>query len=450
MKNTVSTLSTIAQSIVRPFQRFLEREVIGGILLLGASIAALVVANSPLGHAYEEVWRTPIGISIGGYSLVKDLHHWINEGLMALFFFLVGLEIKREVRVGELSSPKQAFLPLAAAIGGMAAPAALYAVINAGEPGAAGWGVPMATDIAFALGCLALLGGRVPSALIIFLLALAIIDDLGGILVIALFYSEGLSFEALLSAVVLLSASYGMNSILGIRRTLPYVLIGILMWLALLKSGIHATIAGVLLAMTIPASTTIRHSEFVDRVQEQLRIMTGQREGMDTCPLELEEEEKQNVIQSLEQTCFEAEAPLEHMEHTLHPWVVYLIVPLFAFANAGVAINFEDAGSLIGNSVFLGIIAGLVLGKPLGIFIFSWLAVKSGLTVLPNGVEWKHIAGVGCLGGIGFTMSLFIGTLAFPENALLETCKLAIIVASALAGAAGLILLSRAGNRSRD
>ncbi|MDH4099818.1 MAG: Na+/H+ antiporter NhaA [Nitrospirota bacterium] len=447
MKNTMSTLSSLAQTVMLPFQRFLRQEVIGGILLLTASIAALVIANSPLGHAYEEAWKTPIGISIGEYSLVKDLHHWINEGLMALFFFLVGLEIKREVRVGELSSPRQAFLPLAAAIGGMVLPAAIYAAINAGGPGAAGWGVPMATDIAFALGCLALLGGRVPSSLIIFLLALAIIDDLGGILVIALFYSEDLSIEALLSAAVLLSTSYGMNRILGIRWTFPYVFVGILMWLALLKSGIHATIAGVLLAMTIPASTTIRHSEFVERVQEQLRIMTGQRDGNETCPLELEEEEKQNVIQSLEQTCFEAEAPLEHMEHTLHPWVVYLIVPLFAFANAGVAINFDSVGSLLGNPVFLGIVGGLVIGKPLGIFIFSWLAVKAGLTVLPNGVEWKHVAGVGCLGGIGFTMSLFIGTLAFPGNALLETCKLAIIAASALAGIAGLIILSRAKSR---
>lgn len=436
-------IKVITESVVRPFERFFKREATSGIILMLAAAAAMVIANSPLHDAYHHLWETKLGISIGSFSLEKSLHHWINDGLMAIFFFLVGLEIKREVLCGELASPRQAALPIAAAIGGMVLPAAFYLLFNAGKPGAAGWAIPMATDIAFALGCLALLGKGIPSGILIFLTALAIVDDLGGILVIALFYTDQLSVSSLIEALILLGFSFMMNRF-GVRKTFPYVLVGLFLWFALLKSGIHATVAGILLALTIPASTAIRHSEFIRKIEEQLNFLQGRNKTASHCPLELGEAEKQSVIQSLEQAISDAEAPLEHIEHSLHPWVVYLIMPLFAFANAGVKLDFASLSSAVANPVFLGTIFGLVAGKQIGVFLFSWLTVKSGFASLPEGVRWSHIYGVSILAGIGFTMSLFIGNLAFSEDlAMLETAKLGILAASILSGILGLAVLKK-------
>lgn len=436
-------IKSIADSIVRPFERFFKREATSGIILMLAAAAAMIIANSPLYSAYHHLWETRIGFSIGSFTLEKSLHHWINDGLMSIFFFVVGLEIKREVLVGELASLRQAALPIAAALGGMIVPAAFYILFNAGSPGASGWAIPMATDIAFALGCLALLGKGVPSGILIFLTALAIVDDLGGILVIALFYTDQLSVSALIEAFILLGISFLMNRS-GVRATFPYVIVGLFLWFALLKSGIHATVAGILLAMTIPASTAIRHSEFIRKIEEQLLHLQGNKEGATHCALELDEAEKQSVIQSLEKACSDAEAPLEHIEHSLHPWVVYLIMPLFAFANAGVKLDFGSLSSVVANPVFLGTIFGLVAGKQIGVFFFSWLTVKAGLASLPEGVRWGHIYGVSILAGIGFTMSLFIGNLAFLDNqTMLETAKLGVLAASILSGILGLAILKK-------
>ena len=435
-------LQLIADSVIQPFDRFFDREATSGVILIIAAVAAMIIANSPWGDAYHHLWEMPISISIGSFSLEKSLHHWINDGLMSIFFFLVGLEIKREVLVGELASPRQAIFPIAAALGGMIVPALFYISFNMGRPGEAGWAIPMATDIAFALGCLALLGKGVPQGILIFLTALAIVDDLGGILVIALFYTDQLSVTALVEAVVLLIVSIMLNR-LGVRKTLPYVIVGIFLWLALLKSGIHATVAGILLAMTIPASTAIRHSEFIKKIEEQLNVLKGKEEGALSYPLKLEEAEKQVVILSLEKACSDAEAPLEHIEHSLQPWVAYLIMPIFAFSNAGVRFDFGKLSAVLADPVFLGITFGLVAGKQIGVFSFAWLTVKSGLASLPQGVGWGHIYGVSILSGIGFTMSLFIGALAFEGNELLEMAKLGTLIASLLSGVLGYAVLKK-------
>ena len=430
----------VARTIIQPFQRFFRREAIGGFLLVLASIVGLWFANSSFADFYYKLLHTPITISIGSLTLSKDVLHWINEGLMVFFFFLVGLEIKREFLVGELSRWKQATLPVFAALGGMVVPALVYVAFNLGGPGESGWGVPMATDIAFALACLSLLSGRIPIGLVVFLTALAIVDDIGGILVIALFYTDSISTWALVAGVGMLLLSFILNRI-GIRSTYPYAIIGVFLWLFFLKSGIHATVAGFLMALTIPASTTIGHTEFVRRIKEQLCYLTGEKEDMNYCPVELEEERKQSIIQSLEKTCFEAEAPLDHLEHNLHPWVGYFIIPLFAFANAGVEIDIAGFSSAINNEVFWGIMAGLVVGKQVGILGFSFIAVRLGLGALPKGVTWKTLYGAACLGGIGFTISLFISTLAFEDPALLQVAKLSIFSASLISMVMGIAVL---------
>ncbi len=430
----------VARTIIQPFQRFFRREAIGGLLLVLASIAGLWLANSEFEEFYHRFLHTTISISIGRFTLSKDLLHWINEGLMVFFFFLVGLEIKREFLVGELSRWRHAVLPVFAALGGMVVPAILYMAFNLGGPGENGWGVPMATDIAFALACLSLLSGRVPIGLVVFLTALAIVDDIGGILVIALFYTESISTTALLAGGGMVVLSFVLNRA-GIRHTYPYAIIGVFLWLFFLKAGIHATVAGFLLALTIPASTTIGHTEFVKRIKEQLTYLTGEKEGMNYCPVELEEERKQSIIQSLERTCFEAEAPLDHLEHNLHPWVGYFIIPLFAFANAGIKVDMTGFLSAVHSEVFWGILAGLVVGKQAGIVGFSFLAVRLGLGALPEGVTWKTLYGAACLGGIGFTISLFISTLAFADDAILQVAKLAIFTASLISMALGMVVL---------
>src|SRR5215208_3385531 len=431
------------ETIVRPFQEFANRASSSGILLIAAAIGALVWANSPWGASYSGLWETKLSIGLGSFSIEKDLTYWINDGLMAVFFLVVGLEIKREILVGELSSPRRAALPLAAAVGGAVLPAVIYVAINFGTEGVSGWGIPMATDIAFALGVLALLGERVPLGLKVFMTALAIVDDILAVMVIALFYTSDVSWGALAAGAAFLVALI-MANLAGVGKTLVYGLLGIGLWLCFLQSGVHATLAGVLLAMTVPASSFIDTGEFLKRSRGLLDHFeqAGERGDAVLC-----NEERQGALHALNRANEDVEPPLQELEHALHPWVVFAIMPLFALANAGVPLGGDIVGALI-SPVALGIVAGLVVGKQLGITLFAWLAVKSGVSDLPEGIGWRHVYGVGWLAGIGFTMSLFITDLAFSEGSLVEAAKLGILCASLIAGVVGWTIL-RGASRPR-
>jgi NhaA family Na+:H+ antiporter len=387
------------------------------------------------------LWETRIGLRIGERALDLSLHHWINDGLMAVFFFVVGLEIKREMLVGELSSPRQAALPIAGALGGMIVPALLYASINAGGPGSAGWGIPMATDIAFALGVLALLGPRVPVVLKVFLTALAIADDIGAVLVIALFYTSELAWSSLLAGGGVLAVLIAFN-VLGIRRPAAYLALGALLWLAFLKSGVHATVAGVVLAMTIPSRTRVHEAEFLAVARGAIDEFDAACQPGETV---LTNRAQQEAIEALEHVSEGVQSPLFVMEHKLHGAVAFFIMPLFALANAGVGLE-GDMAAVMANPVTLGTILGLLFGKPLGITLFAWVAVRLGLAAQPAQASWAALHGVSWLGGIGFTMSLFIAGLAFrtPETEpLLTAAKLGILVASTVAGVMGYIIFRR-------
>ena len=429
--------TTLVERAARPFQRFAQAESSGGIVLLVATIIALIWANTPWWESYHQLWTTPLQLNIGALQLDMTLHHFINDGLMVIFFFMVGLEIKREIMVGELASPRAAALPIAAAIGGMLVPASLYALVNAGGVGAAGWGVPMGTDIAFALGVLALMGPRIPVGLKVFLAALAIVDDLGAVLVIALFYTAEVNLAALGVGAIVVLALIGMN-IVGVRSLLMYTLLGFVLWGAFLASGVHATIAGVLLAMTIPARTRLNTHQFVEVGQgylDDFKESAGQGTNVMT------NHDQQVAIHGLEKSCEAAQTPLLRMEHGISLWVAFMIIPIFALSNAGVHLN-VDFASAISHPVTLGIILGLVIGKPLGITLLAWAAVRMGLASLPHGVTWGQIHGVSWLGGIGFTMSLFVANLAFGEgSALLDAAKIGVLAASAIAAVVGWFLL---------
>ena len=445
----VSDSPPLIERVLGPFQRFFATSAAGGLVLLACTAVALAWANSPWAAGYHHLWETPVTVGAPGFGLTLSLHAWVNDGLMAVFFFLVGLEIKREVLVGELATRRSATLPVAAALGGMLAPALLYTAVNAGGPGARGWGVPMATDIAFALGILALLGDRVPAGLRVFLAALAIADDLGAVLVIALFYTSALDWGALAGAAVVLAALLGLNRA-GARRPLTYALLGAVLWLLVLASGVHATIAGVLLAMTIPARTRINEVQFLDRAEASLADFRAADEPGTTV---LTNRGHQEAIQALESACDAAQAPLQRIEHALHGFVAFVVMPIFALANAGVPLG-AGAGAALASPVALGVALGLVVGKPLGIVAASWLAVRSGAADLPAGVAWRHVHGAGWLGGIGFTMSLFVAGLAFADAATLDTAKLGVLGASVLAGSVGYVLLrrttARVGSASRE
>ena len=434
-------LDSLAAEIQKPlgvrvrlmFRQFARIQASGGILLLLATVLALLWANSPWSDSYFELWETYLSISLGDLTLKESLLHWVNDGLMVIFFFLVGLEIKREILVGELASFKRAALPLMGGVGGMVLPALIYALFNAGGEGQAGWGIPMATDIAFMLGILAVLGSRVPISLKVFFTALAIADDLGAVVVIALFYSGEIQAVALVVAAVILVVLIVLNRA-GVRRPLPYVLLGIGLWLAFLESGLHPTIAGVLLAMTIPARSQIRAEAYVAQCTAALG-------GLDAGDGHEEGRQQQAAAQTLEVIAERIQSPLHRLERTLNPWVAYLILPIFAFANAGVSIRGNLVEALT-HPVAVGIIAGLVLGKPLGIMLFSWLAVRIRLAELPVGVTWKQLFAASWLAGIGFTMSLFIASSAFDSAVLLAVSKVAILTASLLASVVGFGLLS--------
>jgi NhaA family Na+:H+ antiporter len=439
------TPEPLVERVLAPFQRFTHAEAAGGIVLLFNALLALAWANSPWGESYHHLWETKLTIGVPGFGLTESLHHWINDGLMAVFFFVVGLEIKREILVGELASVRQAALPLFAALGGMVVPAMLYASFTLGTPDVRGWGVPMATDIAFALGIAAMLGSRVPTSLKVFLAALAIVDDIGAVLVIALFYTASIEAIALLVAAVVMLLLVGLN-VAGVRSSIPYFALGAILWVAFLKSGIHATISGVLLALTIPASTRISGREFL---HEALSHITDFDKASENDPDEFRTTQRhQEPIFALEDTAQRAQSPLLRLEHQLHGLVAFFIMPIFALANAGVSFGGEMSGILTDRAV-LGVFVGLVVGKPLGIMLFSWLAVRLRLADLPFGAGWRQVLGIGALGGIGFTMALFIAALAFGEGPKLEAAKVGILAGSLAAGMLGWFLLARAAPARR-
>jgi NhaA family Na+:H+ antiporter len=384
------------------FQRFVAAESAGGVVLLVAALIALLWANSLWGDAYARLWQTELSLGVGNVRLTETLLHWINDGLMAIFFLAIGLEIKRELVAGELASPRRAALPVAAAVGGAVVPAAIYLGFNASGPGAVGWGVPMATDPAFALGLLALLGNRVPLALRVFLTALAIVDDVVAVLVIAVFYAGGIDVGHLaLAGAILVGLLVAGRA--GIRSSLVYLVLGLGLWLAFLESGVHTSIAGVLLALTIPLQPA---------------------SGRSQAPL------------------------LLRWEHALVPWVAFVIVPIFALANAGVVLG-GDALHVVRQPVALGVIAGLLVGKQAGIMLTTWVVLRTGLATLPSGVTWHQVYGVTWLAAIGFTTSLFIAGLAFGEGMLLDQAKLGILVAAIIAGVGGWSVLSHAARDER-
>ncbi len=422
--------------LLRPFQEFAHTEALGGVLLFACALIALIWANSPWSESYSTLWETKLTIGAGSFELSKSLLHWINDGLMAIFFFVVGLEIKREVLVGELASRRKAALPIAAALGGVLVPALIYILFNAGGAGASGWGIPIATDIAFALGVMALLGNRVPDSLRIFLTALAIVDDITGVLIIAIFYTSDIAWISLMIGFGFLGALFIANR-LHFRHPLIYTILGIGLWLAFLKSGVHATIAGILLAMTIPARTVINPKEFLQRSREKLDIFESADKDSDSI---LKNETQQSAIHALDVASKQVQAPLQRMEHALHPWVAFFIMPIFALANAGVSLS--GNGEVI-NSVTTGIVFGLLLGKPIGITLASWLAIRGKIADKPADIGWWHIHGMAWLAGIGFTMALFIAGLAFEGSAYLTAAKIGIIAASVLAGIIGTTILSR-------
>jgi NhaA family Na+:H+ antiporter len=419
-------------TITSPFVRFAKMEAAGGILLLGSTIAALVLANSRWEQGYQAIWHTQVTVGFGRFFLSESRHEWINDGLMSVFFFLVGLEIKREVLIGELSSLRQAAFPFIAALGGTIVPALVYIIVAHGSGAEKGWGIPMATDIAFALGVLVLLGNRVPLSLKIFVTALAIVDDIIAVLVIAIFYTAQIHFFSLAAGLALVALSFGAN-LLGIRKPAVYALIGICAWAAVLQSGVHATVAGVLLAFTIPARTYLDRDHFLNRCRRVL-------DRFEAAPPD--SYEAHAAIHTLETQCELVESPLHRIEHILQPWVSLLIMPLFAFANAGVRI-LGNVSAAARHPVSLGVALGLFLGKPIGIWLFARLSVGIRLATPPAEVSWGKIFGASWLCGIGFTMSLFIATLAFGEGTLLDMSKIGTLVSSVGAGLCGSFFLLR-------
>ena len=419
--------------VIQPLQSFLDTEASGGVLLVLAAAVALVWANSPWRASYEALWATTLRIDLGGFHIAEDLRHWVSDGLMALFFFVVGLEIKRELTTGELRTPRSVALPAVAALGGMVVPAAIYLALNAGGEGAAGWGIPMATDIAFALGVLTLAARNAPSGLRPFLLTLAIIDDIGAILVIAIFYTADIDWAALAIAVGMVVAIVALQR--SHVRLLPvYVALGAGVWLATYESGVHATIAGVVLGLLTP-SVPFQRPDAVSR--EAHRVADETLDDPDPPDADAGQ---WLMLASLSR---ETVSPLARMESLLHPWTSFAIVPLFALANAGVYLSGATLREAVISPISLGVILGLILGKTVGITGATWIATRTGIGSLPAGVGWSQLAGAAIVAGIGFTVSLFVADLAFGFGPLLDVAKIGILAASTLAGAAGYLVISR-------
>ncbi len=422
------------------FQEFFRTEAAGGALLVACAALALVVANSPWAEAYHHLLAMPLAVSANGHGLSLTAHQWINDGLMAIFFLLVGLEIKREAVAGELASPRQAALPIAGAIGGMVVPALVYALASGGGQAADGWAIPMATDIAFALGVLALVAPGAPAGLKVFLAALAIVDDMGAVAVIALFYTSTIVWQALVFAAAIVGVLISLNA-LGVRRLTPYLVLGALLWFFVHQSGIHATIAGVVLAFTIPTRTRINAAQYSARA----RMLLDEFDRTETGDLlVLTSKGQQEAIIGLERASESVTAPLLGLEHALQRFSGFVVMPLFALSNAGVLL-----GGSSPSGVTMAVMLGLIVGKPLGITLAAYGAVRARIGTLPQGVTWQALHGCAWLGGIGFTMSLFIGTLAFQGTPLLDSAKVGILAGSVVAGTVGAILIRLAGTSRR-
>ncbi len=424
----------VPRAIVQPLQAFLHTEIAGGVVLLVAAVAALIWANSPASASYTALWETPLAIELGPLRLAEDLRHWVNDLLMALFFFVVGLEIKRELVLGELRDRRAAALPLLCALGGMVVPALLYTAFNGGGPGAAGWGIPMATDIAFAVGVLALVGTRAPTGLKVFLLTLAVVDDLGAIVVIALFYSDGVSAAWLAAAAGTVAVILVLRR-LEVRAFAPYVVCAGVLWLAVFESGVHATIAGVVLGLLTPPRPFQPPEAVTDVAASHLDELRRLR------PDGVADEGEQASLLTVSRLANEAVSPLARLEAQLHPWTSYLVLPLFALANAGVVLSGEGLRAAVSEPVTIGIVVGLVLGKPLGVVLAALASVQLRVARLPAGVGWLEMLGVAGLAGIGFTVSIFIAGLAF-DGPLADAAKVGILGASLIAGVIGAVSLA--------
>jgi Na+:H+ antiporter, NhaA family len=440
MSSEVSPVRTTRlpiEVLMSPFVSFAKIEAASGILIVASTIAALVWANSPWEESYHAIWNTPVSIGFGRFALTETRLEWINDGLMPIFFFLVGLEIKREVLIGELSSLRQAAFPLISALGGAIVPALFYVFIAHGEDVRRGWAIPMATDIAFIIGVLTILGNRVPVSLKVFVTALAIADDLIAVLVIAIFYTERIHLISLAFGLAGLALCLGAN-LLGVRKPAIYTIIGVFVWYSVLKSGVHATVAGVLLALTIPTRTYVDRDSFLRRSRRLIdRFEAAPQNSY----------EARSAIHMLTSQLELVESPLHRIEHALHPWVSFTILPLFAFANLGVRI-WGNVAAAARHPVSLGVAIGLFIGKPLGVWLSAWMSAKFRLATVPPDLSWAALFGAAWLCGIGFTMSLFIATLAFGEGDVLELAKIGVLAASLASGiCASLFLIRLSGSQ---
>ena len=446
----------VPRAVVRPLRRFADTEAAGGVAMLAMAVVALVWANSGFGDSYVELWETVVSFHVGDLIHIDlDLRGWVNDLAMAFFFFVVALEIKRELVRGELRDPRAAALPALAALGGMIVPALVFTLFNLGGPGAGGWGIPMATDIAFAVGVLSLVGRRVPSSLVVFLLTLAIVDDLGAILVIAVFYTSNLSFGWLAVGLGCIVGAVVMNRA-DVRAFVPYFVLAAFCWLALHESGVHATLAGVAFGLATPSHAFFRPTFFVPRARDLVgRVEAADaprgRADVDEAGDNADDEEalEADALNELITLSAESQPPLDRLEHRLLPWTTFLIVPVFALANAGVRVGWDDLTSSFSEPVTLGVMLGLVVGKPVGIMLFALLAIRLGVGKQPAGASTLQMFGVAMLGGVGFTVALFVTELAFEPGTLADQAKIGILAASTIAGVAGYLFL-RAVSRSTD
>jgi NhaA family Na+:H+ antiporter len=433
-----STRQLVADQILRPAQQFFDKEASSSILLISATAIALIWVNSSIGETYHSFWHTHISFTFGHFHISKTLLHWVNDGLMSLFFFTVGLEIKREILVGELATPKKALLPVIAALGGMIVPALIYAAVNFGLPTIHGWGIPVATDIAFALGAVAVFGRKLPVGLRIFLAAFAIADDLGAVVIIAIFYTKEIVWSNLIISLFLIFGLAAAN-FFWIRQTLIYAILGLAVWFFVLGSGVHPTIAGVIVSFFVPARGRYDTDNFLQNVKKITEKFECEEQS---CGYSiLLNQEHLYAVQALELACHDVETPLQRLMHALHPWVAFLILPLFAMGNTGLIFRGIVFSEAVSNPVILGIIFGLVVGKPIGILLFSYLSVKTGIASLPQEVRWSHIFGGAMLGGIGFTMSLFLSELSFTDPHIIDYARIAILTGSILSAIFGMSYL---------
>lgn len=432
-RKIIIPVDAIASRVLLPVQIFIRTESAGGVVLLVAAAIALIWANSPWGEAYFDFWHEEIALDLAFLRIEEGLQEWVTDGLMAIFFFVVGLEIKRELLHGELASPRRAALPAAAALGGMVVPALIFTAFNAGGEGARGWGIPMATDIAFAIGVLALLGRRIPSNLRVFLLALAIVDDLGAIAVVAIFYTESISFEAVAAAVGIIGLIIALQR-LGLRNVFVYLLLGVCLWVAVFESGVHATVAGVILGFLTPAGGWISREGLAERLEA---LVADYRRAV----AEEDVAETEAILGNIEDLTAGTSAPLERLERLLHPWSSFVVIPIFALANSGIALSTDVLESAATSPVTHGVALGLILGKLVGVVSATWLATRLGLASLPRGVTWNHVIGAALLAGIGFTVSLFITGLAYEDPLIIDEAKIGILAASLVAGSSGFLFL---------